>query len=127
MRRSLLLICASFLFLTAAGFAQESGRFIITVQTAPDPATPARQVAGAKVIVVHWANAGLHPTMVQDQIATTNQMGMCMIELPPGAYEVFVSASGLMPAAFRRDLKVGESTSLLANLTPAPLHLRPVQ
>ncbi len=127
MRRFLLVVCESLLVLTITASAQEPGRLMVTVQRAVDSATHAAPTAGAKVIVVHWSNPGLHPSMTQDQIATTNQMGRCVIELPPGTYDVFVSASGLMPAAFRRDVKAGEGTSLVAKLRPAPSYLRPVE
>ncbi len=127
MKRSLLLICALFLLLTAAAFAQETGTLMVTVQTAQDAASPASPLAGAKVVVVHWTNPGLHPMMVQDQVATTNQMGICTVDLPPGKYDVFVSSSELAPAAFRREISGGRTTSLTASLRPAPLHFRPVE
>lgn len=127
MKRSLLLMCA-FVLLTTAAFAQASGSLTVTVRSAPDSATVAGPIAGAKVIVVHWSNDGMHPTtMVQDRIATTNQMGTCTIELPPGTYDVFIAASELGPAAFRREVRPGATTSLSASLKPAPSHLSPVK
>ncbi len=127
MKRFLLLVGVLLLFWSIAAAAQESGRLEITVQRAAEMATPAGPIAGARVIVVHWTNPGLHPALVQDQVATTNQMGMCTVDLPPGTYDVFVSASELSPAAFRREVKTGETTSLNANLRSAPLHLRPIE
>jgi hypothetical protein len=127
MKRCLLLVCVSLLFLSAAAVAQETGSLMFTVQTAPDSATPASPLAGAKVVVVHWTNPGLHPMLVQDQVATTNQMGICTVDLPPGKYDVFVSSSELAPAAFRREISAGRTTSLTASLRPSPTHLRPIE
>lgn len=127
MKRAVLLVCVSSLLASAIAMAQETGRLAVTVQTAADAATPTARTAGAKVLVVHWTHSGLHPTMVQDQVATTNQMGMCTVKLPPGSYDVFISASGLAPAAFHREIRAGEDTPLLAALKSAPTHLRPIQ
>ena len=107
--------------------AQETGRLTVTVRTTADRAIPAARAAGAKVMVVHWTNSGLHPTLIQDQVATTDQMGMCRVNLPPGSYDVFISASGLAPAAFHREIQAGEDIPLLATLRSAPTHLRPIQ
>jgi len=127
MRRSLLLICASLALLTAAALAQTTGTLTVTVKRAADPATTTAPVNGAKVIVMHWTTDGMHPAMVQDQTGTTNQMGTCMLQLPPGIYDVFVAASDLAPAAFRREVKAGGRTSLTASLKPAPINLKPVK
>lgn len=124
-RCSLLLLCG--LFLATLAVAQTSGHLIVTVKTAAEPTRPAAPAVGAKVIVVHWTSAGLHPTILQDQVATTNQMGVCSIELPPGSYDIFVSANGLAPAAFRREVAAGTSVSLLAGLKAAPTQLRPIE
>jgi Carboxypeptidase regulatory-like domain len=126
MKRSLLLMCASFLLLATAAFAQASGSLMVMVKSAPGSATTAAPVAGAAVIVAHWTNDGMHPKMVQDQTATTNQMGTCTLQLPPGMYDVFVAASELAPSAFRREVTAGGTTSISANLKPAPSHLKPV-
>ncbi len=126
MKRAVLLMCVSLLAGSVMATAQEAGRLTVTVQAA-DAGIPAAPSAGAKIIVVHWANSGLHPALVQDQAATTNQMGTCTLNLPPGIYDVFISASGLSPAAFRREIRAGENTSLAAPLRSAPLHLSPVQ
>jgi len=124
MKRSVVLMCA--LFLATVAVAQDTGHLTVTVQTAPDATRPVAAAAGAKVIVVHWTNSGLHGTMLQDKVATTNQTGTCTIELPPGTYDVFVSAGELSPAAFRRDVRAGDTTSLVAKLKPAPSQFRPV-
>jgi hypothetical protein len=126
MRRSLLLMCAWFLLLSTIAFAQ-AGSLTVTVKRGPDSATTAAPVAGATVIVAHWTNDGMHPKMIQDQTATTNQMGTCTVQLPQGVYDVFVAASELAPAAFRREVKAGGSTSITASLKAAPTHLRPVK
>ncbi len=127
MKHSILVVCASLLFLSVIASAQQSGRLIVTARTAPNSENPAAPAMDAKVIVVHWTNSGFHPTLFQDQIATTNQMGMCTIDLAPGAYDVFISANGLEPAAFHRDISPGVNTNLTATLKSAPLHLRPIQ
>jgi hypothetical protein len=81
---------------------------------------------GAKVIVVHWTHSQLHPQMVQDQVATTDQNGACTVDLPAGTYDVFISASGLTPVAVKRDIEAGENTPLIVSLKAAETHLRPV-
>jgi len=125
MKSSFVLMCA--LVLTTVAVAQEPGHLMVTVQTAPDATRPVAPAAGAKVIVVHWSNDGLHPTMLQDTVVTTNQMGTCTIQLPAGTYDVFVAASGLSPAAFRREVRGGDTTTLVASLKPAPLQFRPLK
>ena len=127
MKRSLVSLGLLVLLCSAFAVAQEQGRLVVTVQTAAGSAVPTGRVAGAKVMVVHWTSSQLHAQMVQNAVATTNQMGMCTIELPPGTYDIFVSGSGLTPGAFRRDVEASGSTPLIVNLRPAPMHLRPTQ
>ena len=127
MKRALALVCASVLVLVCMSVAQAPGRLVVSVQKAADPTLPAAPAIGAKVIVVHWGSSGPNPTMVHDRVATTNQMGTCTLELPPDVYDIFVTSSGLAPAAFRREVKAGETASVTANLKPAPFQLRPVQ
>ena len=110
--------------------AQQNGTLIITVQQMAHPGLPniPAPIAGAKVIVMHWTNErGLQPSLMRDQIATTNQMGECVISLPPGTYDIFVAATESAPAAFRREVKPGESSTLTASLHPAATQLRPLQ
>jgi len=126
MRRSLFGLIAV-LALASAGFAQEHGTLAVSVQTVAQPNRPAAQVSGAKVIVVHWADAQMAQTIVQDRIATTNQMGTCEIDLPPGIYDVFVTANGLQPAAYKREVLANETASVAVTMHPAPIHLRPAQ
>ena len=127
MRHSLLLVGLSLLLLSAAVFAQETGHLVITVQRAATMGSAAAPIAGAKVIVVHWTNPGLHPSLVQDQIAITGPMGMYTADLPPGTYDIFISAVELAPAAFRREIKAGQTTELPVNLRATPLHFRPLE
>ncbi len=126
MKRSLLLVGLSLAVFCAAAVAQETGRVEITVQRAAGMGSLAGPVDGAKVIVMHWTDSAGHPSLVQDQTATTNQMGNCTINLPPGTYDIFVASSELAPAAFRRDVKVGEAISITATLRTAGSHLRPI-
>ena len=126
MKRILLLSCLS-LMLSVCALAQQSGRLQIKVERAPTMDSPGGPVMNAKAIVVHWTNPGLHPSLVHDQVATTNQMGTCTLDLPPGMYDVFVSVSDLAPAAFRREIKAGQTTELTVDLRSGPLHFRPVQ
>lgn len=127
MRRSLLLVGLLLAVFCAAAVAQETGRLDVTVQRAAAMGSLAGPVAGAKVMVAHWTDSGGHPSLVQDQTATTNQMGMCTINLPPGTYDIFVASSELAPVAFRRDIKVGATTSITATLRAAGSHFRPVE
>jgi hypothetical protein len=125
--RSFLVRCLALLFLLpAAAFAQDHGHLVVTVQTRPDAPAPAGKAIGAKVIVVHWTHSQLHPQMVQDQVATTDQSGKCTIDLTAGTYDVFISASGLAPVAVKREVEAGENTPLIVSLKPAEMHLRPV-
>ena len=52
----------------------------------------------------------MHPAMVQDQVATTDKMGTCTLDLLPGVYDLFVSASGLSPYAVKVDVVAGRRT-----------------
>ena len=125
MKRSVLLGCALFLLLSAAAFAQSPGHLSVTVTVTAQPEMPSTgPVSGAKIIVMHWSHS-LHPTIVQDQIATTGQMGTATIDLPPGVYDIFVASSGLVPAAFRREIVSGQNNSLAVTLTSAQSHLSP--
>ncbi len=127
MKRSLLLVGLSTLLVSVAALAQQTGRLNVTVQRAATMGAAAAPIAGAKVIIVHWTNPGLHPSMVQDQMATTNDMGTCSVDLPPGTYDIFISSAELAPSAFRREIKVGQTTALPVNLRAAPLHFRPIE
>lgn len=124
MRLVLALCCA--LLITTAATAQDRGHLVVTVQTRSDSSAPAGRAIGAKVIVVHWTHSQLHSQMVQDQVATTDQKGMCTIDLAPGTYDIFVSGSGLNPVAVKRDVEAGETTPVIVSLKPAETHLRPV-
>src|SRR5579862_939388 len=130
MRRSLFLALPLMLF-TMTAFAQQNGSLTVTVRQVASPGLPntSAPVYGAKVIVMHWASelGGAQPTLMRDQIATTNQMGQCVVSLPPGNYDVFVAANESAPAAFRREIKAGENNALTANLRPAPTQLRPLE
>lgn len=127
MKRAVLLNCTALVFLSCATLGQSTGQLVITVKAASEANLAAAPANGVKVIIVHWTNTGLHPILTQDQVATTDQMGRCTAQLPPGTYDVFVSANGLSPSAFRRVVKPGESTSITTTLRPAPLELRPAQ
>jgi hypothetical protein len=127
MKRALLLNCAALVFLPCATFGQATGQLVVTVKAASEANLAAAPANGVKVIIVHWTNIGLHPTLTQDQMATTDQMGRCTVQLPRGTYDVFISANGLSPSAFRREVKPGESTSITTTLRPSALQLRPAQ
>jgi len=129
MRRSLLLTLPLMLFAVTA-FAQQNGTLNVTVQQMAHPGLPNTPVpiAGAEVIVMHWTNErGMQPSLMRDQIATTNPMGQCAISLPPGTYDVFVAAGESAPAAFRWDIKPGQTTTMTASLRSSPLRFRPVK
>ena len=127
MRRCLPLYFAFLLLLATAGFAQDHGQLTVTVQTQPEPPSPAARAVGAKVIVVHWTHSQLHPQMIQDQVATTGTDGTCTIDLPVGSYDLLITAPGLAPQAVKRDVVAGETTPLVVILKAAPTHLRPVR
>ena len=127
--RRFLLLTSSMLLLSVAAFAQQTGTLTVSVQQVAQPGLPntPAPAMGAKVVVVHWTNNGGHPSLVQDEVGTTNQMGTCTMNLPAGTYDIFVAASELAPASFRREIKAGATTSVTAHLRPAPLHLQPAQ
>ena len=127
MKRSLLLVGLSMLLSSLVVVAQETGRLEIKVERAATANSLAAPVAGAKVIVMHWTNPGLHPTLVQDQVATTDQMGMCSIALPPGIYDVFLSASELSPRTYQASVKAGATGSYTLKMVPSASHLQPIQ
>ena len=126
MRNRLCLWLVLLLLLPVAAFAQDHGRLVVTVQTRPEAPAPAGKAIGAKIIIVHWTHSQLHPQMIQDKVATTDQNGQCTIDLPAGSYDVFISASGLTPIAVKGDVEAGENTPLVITLKPAEMHLRPV-
>jgi hypothetical protein len=127
MRRCLPLCIAFLLLLATATFAQDHGRLAVTVQTQPEPPSPAGRAGGAKVVVVHWTHSQLHPQMMQDQVATADGNGTCTIDLPPGSYDLLITATGLMPQAVKTDVLPGETTPLVVVLKAAPTHLRPAE
>lgn len=120
------LLLSGVLLVSAAAIAQDHGKLAVTVQTRPEAPTPPGRAIGAKVVVVHWTQSKLHPEMVQDKVATTGTDGTCTIELPPGTYDIFVTAAGLTPVAVKRDILPGETTPLVVSLKAAPMQLRPV-
>jgi hypothetical protein len=126
MKRSFLFSCALFLLLGGAGFAQTPGHLTVTVSAVAQADMPAGPVSGAKIIVVHWTHA-LHPTVIQDKMATTGQMGTATLDLPPGTYDVFVSASGLAPYAFRSDVESGGNATVAVKMKRAETHFRPTE
>jgi hypothetical protein len=111
----------------AAAVAQDKGRLEITVERVATANTLAGPVVGAKCIVMHWTNPGLHPTLFQDRIATTDQSGMCSVDLAPGIYDVFLSASELTPRAYQASVKAGATSSFILKLSPAGSRFQPTQ
>jgi hypothetical protein len=69
---------------------------------------------------VHWDSSGAavrlrtNIGLKQDLTIVTNERGEFVIELPPGFYDVFVSARGFTPYASKIRLRQGEAT----NYTP---------
>jgi hypothetical protein len=127
MKRSLLFVGLSMLLFSLGAVAQDTGHLNITVQRAATMGSAAAPIAGAKIIIVHWTNPGLQPSLVQDQVATTGPMGMYTTDLPPGTYDIFISWTDLGPAVFRREIKANATTSVTASLRAAPTQLRPLQ
>ena len=120
-------LCVAVIFLLAiAVSAQDRGHLAIAVQTKADASGVIGQANGAKVIVVHWTNSQMHPAMVQDQVATTDKIGTCTLDLLPGVYDLFVSASGFSPYAVKVDVVAGENAPLSITLKAGSTHLRPV-
>ncbi len=127
MKRSLVIVCLSILLFHVALVAQDTGRLALTLERGATPNAVAAPVAGAKVIIMHWTNPGLHPMLVRDKIATTDQTGMCSVELPPGVYDVFISASELIPRAYQASIKAGATASYSLKMVPAAGQLKPIE
>lgn len=126
MRRSLFAVCVSLLLLGAVALAQEQGHLAIKVQAVSPSAVGPAPATAAKVIVVHWTNPGMNPMLMQDRIASTDAMGECDIDLPPGVYDIFVTSNGLTPAAVKREVTAGTTTDVTVTLKPSTHRLQPV-
>jgi hypothetical protein len=120
-------LCVAIIFLLAiAAAAQDRGRVTITVQTKADASGVIGQVNGAKIMVVHWTASQMHSTMLQDQVVATDAEGKCNLNLPPGVYDLLISANGLEPTAMKIQLEKGDNTPLTVTLKSGSMHLRPV-
>lgn len=126
MKRCSSLFLVTILLLAVAASAQERGRLTITVQTKADASGVVGQANGAKVMAVHWTASPMHSTMLQDQVATTDAEGKCSLNLPPGVYDLFISANGMEPAAMKVQIANGENKPLTVTLKSGGTHLRPV-
>ena len=126
MKRRSSMVLAFTLLASLACVAQERGRITVTVQTRADATSLVGNAVGAKVVVVHWTMLNLHPTMIQDQVATTDENGSCTLNLLPGVYDLFVSANGLAPYAAKIEAVAGENEPIVVTLKPGSMHLRPV-
>jgi hypothetical protein len=124
-RRSSLCFAVIFL-LTVAATAQDRGRVTITVQTKADASGVIGQANGAKIMVVHWIAKQMHPTMMQDQVATADSEGECTLNLLAGVYDLFISANGLEPAAMKIQIEKGDNKPVTVTLGSGSTHLRPV-
>jgi hypothetical protein len=73
-------------------------------------------------VIVHWDSAGLECVkdnigVKDDKIVTTDATGRFSLELPPGVYDVFVTAAGFSPHCEKLTIKPGE-------VDPYSVHLR---
>ena len=86
-------------------------------------------IRGARVLV-HWdasgASVGLRSNVgvKQDLTAETNERGEFEMEVPPGFYDVFVSATGFTPYSNKIRLRAGEPATYKAKLKIDPLITR---
>ena len=120
-------LCVAIIFLLAiAAAAQDRGRVTITVQTKADASGVVGQVNGAKIMVVHWTMSQMHSAMLQDQVVATDAEGKCNLNLPPGVYDLFISANGLDPAAMKVAIEKGDNKPVTVTLKSGSMHLRPV-
>jgi carboxypeptidase family protein len=105
-----------------AASARTTFRGIIT-----DPEGAA--IRGARILV-HWdpsgAAVGLKSNvgLKQDLTIETNERGEFVSDLPPGFYDVFVSAAGFTPYSSKVRLRPGEPATYKAKLKPDPLVAR---
>ena len=73
---------------------------------------------GAAIITVHWDSAGSTVGLTtnigirRDLITKTDDKGGFAVELPPGFYDVFVSATAFTPAC--RKIRVGAAPTDIA-------------
>lgn len=126
MKRYSFLCLAVIFLLTVAAAAQDRGRVTITVQTKADASGVIGQANGAKIMVVHWTASQMHPTMMQDQVATADSEGECTLNLPAGVYDLFISANGMEPAAIKVQVEKGDNKAVTVTLKSGSMHLRPV-
>lgn len=126
MRRCYSLCLAAIFLLAVLASAQDHGRVAITVKTKADASGVVTMVNGAKIMVVHWTASQMHSTMLQDQVATTDSEGESTLNLPPGVYDLFISANGLEPAAVKVQVEKDANKPVTVTLKSGSTHLRPV-
>jgi len=110
--------------LTCAAFAQKQSTIMGTIADSEGAA-----IANARVII-HWDSAGSTVGLTDnigiqtDLIVTTDKAGRYSIAVPPGFYDVFVSAMAFTPAAAKVRVKKGQQATNNAKLRADPLVMR---
>jgi|SRR5580698_4832062 hypothetical protein len=72
-------------------------------------------------VIIHWDAVGLDSIkenvgIKEDEIATTKADGQFSVELPPGVYDIFVSAAGFSPHCDKVSLKGTQARHYKAKL-----------
>ncbi len=80
-------------------------------------------------IVVHWDSSGFNYLknnlgIKQDIAATTDARGRFSVELPPGFYDVFVTATAFSPRCDKVRVKGKETRTYDVKLTVSPVTAR---
>jgi hypothetical protein len=80
-------------------------------------------------IVIHWDSSGSaylkdNLGIRQDFVATTDMNGHYSVELPPGFYDVFVSATTFSPRCDKLRLRGKENRTYDVKLTVSPVTAR---
>lgn len=78
-------------------------------------------------VLVHWDASGSHIGLKsnvgirRDIVVDTDSTGRFLVELPPGFYDIFVSAFAFSPACRKVRVRSGEVIIFDAKLRPDPL------
>ena len=72
-------------------------------------------------VIIHWDSVGLEGVkenvgLKDDAITTTDATGHFSLELPPGVYDVFVTAAGFGPSCEKIFLKIKEIRPFVVRL-----------
>lgn len=82
---------------------------------------------GGAYVLIHWDSSGSTVGLTtnlgskEDTRVTTNRTGEFSVEVPPGFYDVFVSAMSFSPQCRKIRVRAGETSTYSPKLKPDPL------